>query len=90
MVWSQPAPDLSAGTHAFTWNGQTLSGGQVTSGNYTLNIKALAYNLQAVSTNVFVQGVVTGVSNSSTGTQLNLGSTSVNYTNVTQVQNPTN
>jgi hypothetical protein len=42
-----------------------------------------------VGTNIYVQGVVTGVSNSSSGTQLNLGSTSVNYTSVTQVQNPT-
>jgi flagellar basal-body rod modification protein FlgD len=89
VVWSQPAPDLSAGQHAFTWNGQTLSGGKVTSGNYTLGIKANDAKLQAVSTNVFIQGVVTGVSNGSSGTQLNLGSTSVNYSNVTQVQNPT-
>ena len=89
VVWSQPAPDLGAGQHAFTWNGQTLSGGKVTSGNYTLSVKANDSNLQAVGTNVLVQGVVTGVSNSSSGTQLNLGSTSVNYSNVTQVQNPT-
>jgi flagellar basal-body rod modification protein FlgD len=30
VVWSQQAPDLGEGQHAFTWNGQTLSGGQVT------------------------------------------------------------
>ena len=89
VVWSQAAPDLSSGQHQFTWNGQTLTGGQVTSGNYTLNIKANDANLQALGTNVYVQGVVTGVSSNSSGTQLNLGSTSVNYTNVTQVQNPT-
>jgi flagellar basal-body rod modification protein FlgD len=90
VVWSQPAPDLSAGDHPFTWNGQTISGGKVTGGNYTLNIKANDANLQAVNTNVFVQGVVTGVSNSASGTQLNLGSTSVDYSKVTQVRNPTN
>jgi flagellar basal-body rod modification protein FlgD len=90
VVWSQAAPDLSAGQHPFTWNGQTLTGGKVTSGNYTLHIKANDANLQALGTNVFVQGVVTGVSSNSSGTQLNIGSTAVNYSNVTQVQNPTN
>jgi flagellar basal-body rod modification protein FlgD len=90
VVWSQPAPDLSSGQHPFTWNGQTLSGGKITAGDYTLHIKANDANLQALGTNVFVQGVVTGVSNSSSGTQLNIGSTAVNYSNVTQVQNPTN
>jgi flagellar basal-body rod modification protein FlgD len=90
VVWSQAAPDLSSGQHPFTWNGQTLSGGKVTSGNYTLHIKANDANLQALGTNVFVQGVVTGVSSNSSGTQLNIGSTAVNYSNVTQVQNPTN
>jgi flagellar basal-body rod modification protein FlgD len=90
VVWSQPAPDLSAGQHPFTWNGQTLSGGKITAGDYTLHIQANDANLQALGTNVFVQGVVTGVSSNSSGTQLNIGSTAVNYTNVTQVQNPTN
>jgi flagellar basal-body rod modification protein FlgD len=90
VVWSQAAPDLSAGQHAFDWDGSTLAGGKVTAGTYTLKVTANDSNLQAMSPQVFVQGVVTGVSSNSSGTQLNLGSTSVNYTNVTQVQNPTN
>jgi flagellar basal-body rod modification protein FlgD len=89
VVWSQAAPDLGAGQHPFTWDGSTLSGGKVTSGTFTLHVKANDSNLQALGTNVLVQGVVTGVSSTAQGTQLNLGSTSVNYTNVTQVQNPT-
>jgi flagellar basal-body rod modification protein FlgD len=89
VVWSQPAPDLSSGQHDFTWNGQTLTGGQVTAGTYTLKVTANDSSLQALSPKVFVQGVVTGVSSDSTGTLLNLGSTTVNYTNVTAIQNPT-
>ena len=89
VVWSQPAPDLSAGQHAFNWDGTTLSGGKVTSGTYTLKITANDSNLQALSPQVFVQGVVTGVSSNSSGTMLNLGPTTVNYTTVTQVQNAT-
>lgn len=90
VVWSQPAPDLSSGQHQFSWDGSTLTGGKVASGTYTLSVKANDSNLKALGTNVYVQGVVTGVSSNASGTQLNLGSTSVNYTNVTQVQNPTN
>jgi flagellar basal-body rod modification protein FlgD len=89
VVWSQPAPDLSSGQHDFTWSGQTLSGGQVTAGTYTLKITANDSNLQALSPKIYVQGVVTGVSSDSTGTLLNLGSTTVNYTTVTAIQNPT-
>ena len=90
VVWSQPAPDLGAGQHAFNWDGSTLSGGKVAAGTYTLKITANDSNLQAMSPQVFVQGVVTGVSSDSSGTLLNLGSTTVNYTTVTKVQNATN
>jgi flagellar basal-body rod modification protein FlgD len=90
VVWSQPAPNLGEGQHSFTWDGTTLTGGKATSGSYTLGIKANDSNLQAINTNVLVQGVVTGVQSSSSGTLLNLGGTVVNYTNVTQVQNATN
>jgi flagellar basal-body rod modification protein FlgD len=89
VVWSQQAPDLSSGQHDFNWDGTTLSGGKVTAGTYTLKITANDSNLQAMSPQVFVQGVVTGVSSDSTGTLLNLGATTVNYTAVTKVQNPT-
>jgi flagellar basal-body rod modification protein FlgD len=90
VVWSGPAPDLGTGKHDFTWDGTTLSGGKVTSGSYTLSVKANDSNLQALNTNVYVAGVVTGVQSSSSGTQLTLtGGTAVNYTDVTQVQNAT-
>ena len=89
VVWSQAAPDLTAGQHDFNWDGKTLSGGKVTAGTYTLNVKANDAKLQGMSPKIFVQGVVTGVSSDSTGTLLNLGSTTVNYTTLTQVQNPT-
>jgi flagellar basal-body rod modification protein FlgD len=89
VVWSQAAPDLGAVDHPFTWDGSTLSGGKVTAGTFTLHVKANDANLQPLNTSVLVQGVVTGVSSTSSGTQLNLGSTSVNYTSVTSVQNPT-
>jgi flagellar basal-body rod modification protein FlgD len=89
VVWTQNAPDLTQGKHAFSWDGSTLSGGKATAGTYTLNVTANDTKQQNIGTAVYIQGVVTGVQSSSSGTLLNLGSTTVNYTNVTQVQNPT-
>ena len=89
VVWSQPAPDLTSGKHDFTWNGKTTSGGQASTGTYTLSVTANDSSLKALSTNVYVQGVVTGVQSGASGTMLNLGSTTINYTNITSVSNPT-
>jgi flagellar basal-body rod modification protein FlgD len=87
VVWSQAAPDLAKGQHAFKWDGATLSGGKATSGAYTLNVVANDKALKTVGTSVYIQGVVTGVQSSSSGTLLNLGSTTVNYTSLTKIQN---
>jgi flagellar basal-body rod modification protein FlgD len=87
VIWSQAAPDLSKGQHAFNWDGTTLSGGKATSGDYTHSVVANDSALKSLSSNVYIQGIVTGVQSSSSGTLLNLGPTTVNYTNVTKVQN---
>lgn len=87
VVWSQAAPSLAQGSTPFTWNGQTLTGGKVTSGAYTLSVVANDSNLKSVGSSVSVQGVVTGVQNTSSGTMLNIGSSSVNYTSVTNITN---
>jgi flagellar basal-body rod modification protein FlgD len=89
VVYSAAAPDLSQGQHAFTWDGSTSSGGKATAGTYTLKVVANDTNLQTVSSNVFVSGVVTGVQQTNGATQLNLGSTTVDFSNVSSVQNPT-
>lgn len=90
VVYSAPAPSLSTGPNTFTWNGQTSSGGQDTSGTYTLKIVANDSNLQTVTSTIGVQGVVTGVQNVGGVTQLNLGATTVPYSSLTQVTNTTN
>jgi flagellar basal-body rod modification protein FlgD len=90
VVYSGAAPSLSTGQQPFTWNGQTTSGGTATSGTYTLKVVANDSNLKAINSSVFVQGVVTGVSNTGGVAQLNLGSTTVPYSSVTSVTNATN
>jgi flagellar basal-body rod modification protein FlgD len=89
MVYSGKAPDLTQGTHPFTWDGTTTAGGKATAGDYTLKVVANDGNLQAVSSKVFVQGTVTGVSNVGGVAQLNLGSTMAPYSTLTSVTNPT-
>jgi flagellar basal-body rod modification protein FlgD len=89
VVWSQAAPDLTKGQHPFSWDGSTTSGGKVTSGAYTLKVLANDASIKAIDTNVFVSGVVTGVQQTGGATQLNLGSTTVDFSNVSSVQNPT-
>ena len=88
VIYSGNAPDLSQGQHAFTWDGSTSSGGKATAGAYTLKVIANDSALHAIGTNVFVSGVVTGVQQTGGTTQLNLGSTTVDFSNVTAVQNP--
>ncbi len=80
VVWTQNAPALGKGDHDFNWDGSTLSGGKATAGTYTLSVVANDSKQQSIGTAVYVQGVVTGVQSSSSGTLLNLGSTTVNYT----------
>ncbi|MEI9891254.1 MAG: FlgD immunoglobulin-like domain containing protein [Caulobacteraceae bacterium] len=63
VVWSGPAPDLTQGQHAFTWDGSTNSGGKATTGTYSLKVVANDSNFQTVTSNVFIKGVVTGVQN---------------------------
>jgi flagellar basal-body rod modification protein FlgD len=89
VIYSAAAPSLAAGQHDFNWDGTTSSGGKATSGTYTLKVIANDSSLNAVSSSVFVQGVVTGVQTVGGATQLNLGSTTVPYTSLSQVTNST-
>jgi flagellar basal-body rod modification protein FlgD len=88
VVYTAKAPDLTKGTHPYTWDGSTTAGGKATAGTYTLKVVANDSNLQAVGSNVFVQGTVTGVSNVGGVAQLNLGTTTVPYSTLTSVTNP--
>jgi flagellar basal-body rod modification protein FlgD len=89
VVYSTSAPDLTQGTHPFTWDGTTTAGGKATAGTYTLKVIANDSKVQTVGSNVFVQGTVTGVSNIGGVAQLNLGTTIVPYNTLTSVTNPT-
>jgi flagellar basal-body rod modification protein FlgD len=73
-VWTGSAPDLSAGTHAFTWNGKTASGAQASDGStYTLSIKAADATGAAVTSDVLISGVVSSATNTAGKVTLKIG-----------------
>jgi len=88
IVWAGNAPSLSAGTNSFTWNGQTLLGPTLTSGNYTLNVSAVDSTGKAITSTVGITGTVTSASVNNGTTQVNVGTVPVNLNNITSVTTP--
>ena len=88
-VWSGPASDLGKGSHDFTWNGKSSSGAQLADGDsYTLSVSAKDANGQAVAATTGLHGVVSSVESVNGVAMLNIGKSQVPYTNVTEVENP--
>ncbi len=86
VIYTAKAPDLTKGQHVFSWDGTTTSGGKATAGDYTLKITANDASLKGMSPGIFIEGVVTGVTNSNGVAELNLGSTMVPYNSLTTVK----
>ena len=84
VVWSGNAPDATKGTHSFTWDGKTASGGTAADGNYSLQITASNAS-GTVASSVGVSGAVTSVENTSNGVVLNIGNTAVPLSSITSV-----
>ncbi|ESQ84616.1 flagellar hook assembly protein FlgD [Asticcacaulis benevestitus] len=84
VVWSGNAPDLTSGSHAFTWNGKDSSGKAVPDGQYKLSIKAsnAGGDVQAAAG---ITGIVTSAANADGTILLKVGNTSVDLTAVTSV-----
>lgn len=86
-VVSAVAPtDLTAGDHAFTWNGKDLSGAQLPNGGtYTLKVTATDATGAAIATTNYVQGVVTGVTQSNGSTSITVNGGAVDWTKVVDI-----
>ena len=84
IVWSGDAPDLTAGNHAFTWDGKDSSGKAVAEGQYALSIKAsnAAGDVEAAAG---ITGIVTSAANADGTILLKVGNTSVDLAAVTSV-----
>lgn len=77
--------DTTSGTHSFSWDGTTTSGGTETSGDYKLVVTAKDASGATVSTSTQLVGTVTGVDSSSGSTVLKIGDISVSVSNVDSI-----
>jgi flagellar basal-body rod modification protein FlgD len=84
VMWTGPAPDLTKGPHAFTWDGKGTTNG-TEGGVYTLSVAADA-NGSAVTSAISVQGLVSSVRQSENGVLVNIGGAEAPLTGVTAVK----
>jgi flagellar basal-body rod modification protein FlgD len=61
QVYGADLGPTAAGTHVFTWNGQTTTGVQMPAGDYTVSVTAKAASGGAISTSVASIGTVAAV-----------------------------
>ena len=86
VVWSGAAPDLSAGSHAFTWNGKDSSGRQLPDGGtYTLSVAASDAAGAAITATPQVTGVVSSVQTLAGQTVVQIGGSTAPVSSITSV-----
>ncbi len=88
VVWTGDAPDRTAGTHAFVWDGKTTAGGQLPDGGvYSLKVSAKNGTNDVVS-QVLTQGRVTGVEMYDGVAYLTIGASIVPVSSVIGLEEP--
>jgi flagellar basal-body rod modification protein FlgD len=85
VMWTGPAPDLTKGEHAFTWDGKGANAG-VEGKVYTLSITAKDSNGSSVGSGITITGPVSGVRQSSSGVLVNILGAEAPLTGVTAVK----
>ena len=86
VVWSGSAPDLSAGSHPFTWNGQDSSGRQLPDGGtYTLSVAASDAAGAAITATPQITGVVGSVQTVAGQTVVQIGGSTAPVSSITSV-----
>ncbi len=85
-VYSASASALTAGDHAFSWNGKNFSGVQLPDGGtYTLSINATDSSGAAITPTLSVSGQVSSVTQSNGTTLVKIGPTAVPLSSITSV-----
>jgi flagellar basal-body rod modification protein FlgD len=74
--------DASAGTNTWTWNGENDDGTQLADGQYSVAIEASTASGSTTALTPTVTGTVTGVSNSGSSVDLQMGSVSTSINNL--------
>jgi flagellar basal-body rod modification protein FlgD len=89
-VHAEAPSDMKAGDHAFSWNGKDVTGKQLPNGGtYTLRVTALDASGAAIASTNYVQGVVTGVTQSAAGTLITVNGGPVDWAKVVSVDQVT-
>jgi flagellar basal-body rod modification protein FlgD len=85
---SEPAANLKAGDHAFTWNGKDMTGSNAPDGTYTLKVTATDASGAAIATTTYVQGRVTAVEQSNGDTLITVNGSKVSWSSVKTITDP--
>jgi flagellar basal-body rod modification protein FlgD len=86
-VFKGPAPDMSSGVHAFSWDGKNSSGKQLADGGfYTLKVTAADASGKAIDSQALIKGQVTGVQMVNGAPYLSVGAATVPLANVIGVE----
>ena len=85
VMWTGSAPDLSAGSHAFSWDGKGSNGQVVPDGVYNLTVQAVNAAGASVATTTSITGVVSSVSQSNGDTVISIGGAKALLSSVTGV-----
>jgi flagellar basal-body rod modification protein FlgD len=89
VLHAEAPSDLSAGDHAFTWDGKDRIGNQMPDGGpYTLRVTALDASGTALATTNYVQGLVTAVQQGNGSTMITVNGGQVDWTKVTSITQP--
>jgi flagellar basal-body rod modification protein FlgD len=79
--------NATQGSNSWAWNGQTGNGTQLPDGSYSVQVATAGSGGAAAAVPFTVQGTVTGINQSANGLALQLGSTSVPFSNLASLLN---
>ena len=87
VVFTGPAPDNEAGSHAFGWNGKDSNGNPLSDGAYKLTVTAKAADGSAVRGAVASAGIVNQIDMTGGAPQFMVGSMQVSLAEIAAVGN---
>ena len=87
VVFTGPAPDKTAGTHSFTWNGKDNNGNALPGGAYKLTVTAAAADGARVTSSVASAGTVSQIDMTGGAPQFVIGNMQVSLAEIAAVGN---